>query len=174
MNKALIIVDVQNDFFPGGGLPVPNADLIIPIINHIGSRFECVIATQDMHPENHYSFKQWGKHCICGTWGSRINSNLNLNIDKIVTKGTKKYFDSYSGFYNKIDEETDLNEYLKEKEIKEIFVCGLVSEICVRSTILDSLKFGYKTNIVMNACKELNINNAINFFKEIKGSVNFY
>ena len=146
-NKALIIIDVQNDFCPGGALAVPNGDKIIPVINKLSVRFKRVIATQDWHPEGHMSFAVnhpgkkefdvidyngmeqvlWPAHCVSGTPGAEFHPDINTeNVDLILRKGSNPEIDSYSAFRENDKETlTGLEGYLKTLEIKETYLCGL-------------------------------------------------
>jgi len=175
--KALVIVDIQNDFLPGGALAVPEGDKIIPVVNMLQNYFELVVATQDWHPQNHKSFasnhnnkkafdvidlhglKQtlWPDHCVQGTDGSDFASQLNLNkAEAIFRKGTNAEIDSYSGFYdNGHLKSTGLAAYLRGKKIDEVYVTGLCGDICVFFTAIDSLKEGFQTYIIKDATQPL-------------------
>ncbi|MFW6172301.1 MAG: bifunctional nicotinamidase/pyrazinamidase [Elusimicrobiota bacterium] len=174
--KALVIVDVQNDFCPGGALAVPDGDKIITNINKISKsdQFHKVVATQDWHPENHVSFASnhdkdpyetikindinqtlWPAHCVPGTKGAEFHPDLDIKpVDLIIRKGSNPSIDSYSAFLeNDKKTETGLHYYLKGMEIDEISVCGLATNYCVYYTCLDGLKFGFKVNLLQNATK---------------------
>lgn len=175
--KTLIIIDVQNDFMPGGPLEVPFGDLIVPVINRILDNYDLVLATQDWHPENHKSFASnhfgtkpfdkivlhdqlqilWPDHCIQGTAGAEIDKNIKS--DKIATifrKGMDPEVDSYSGFYdNNHKLSTGLAGYLKEKGVTEIHFCGLAADICVYNSILDSIREGFYATLVEDASRPL-------------------
>jgi len=189
--NALIIVDVQNDFCPGGALPVPDGNRIIPVINKISSRFYKVIATQDWHPENHISFAKthnkkvydtikigkieqtlWPVHCVQGTYGANFHKELNLNnVDLILRKGTNPEIDSYSAFLeNDKKTETGLHYYLKGLKIKNIYICGLATDYCVFFTALDGKKLGFNVNVILNASKGVDVpeGNVQNSIKEMK------
>ncbi|MFN3966649.1 MAG: bifunctional nicotinamidase/pyrazinamidase [Endomicrobiia bacterium] len=176
--NALIIVDVQNDFCPGGALAVPEGDKIIPVINKISSKFYKVIATQDWHPSNHISFAKthnkklyekikignieqtlWPEHCVQGTPGANLHKDLNLNnVQLILRKGTNPDIDSYSAFLeNDRKTETGLHYYLKGLKIKNIYVCGLATDYCVYFTALDGIKFGFKVSVIIDASKGVNV-----------------
>jgi len=180
MNKALILVDIQNDFCPGGSLAVNDGDKIIPIVNSIMNKFENIIATQDWHPINHISFASnnegknvgdliqlngitqvmWPNHCVQDTKGAEFVDTLNISkITKIFQKGTNKNVDSYSGFFdNDHQSETGLSDYLKSQNINEIYVTGLATDYCVKYTVLDALNLGFKTNLIIDAVKGVNLN----------------
>ena len=175
--KALIIVDVQNDFCESGSLAVPQSNSIIAVINElmISGDYDKVIATQDFHPSDHMSFasnnnaelfsdleldngeiqKMWPDHCVQGTLGADFHKDLNLKtIDKIVKKGMHSNIDSYSGFFdNDKSSKTELDDYLKINNIVEVDIVGLALDYCVSDTALDSKKLGYKTNILIKGTK---------------------
>ena len=175
--NALIIVDVQNDFLPGGSLAVPDADTIIPIINKISENFDLVVATQDWHPEGHSSFASqhqgkepfeqielngnaqtlWPDHCVQGSHGAEFDKNLNLKpVEAIFRKGTNLEIDSYSGFYdNNHEKSTALADYLRAKQIDEIYICGLAADVCVYFTALDALQEDFTTYLITDATKGL-------------------
>ena len=177
--KTLLITDVQNDFIPGGALPVPNGDKIVPIINAIQQKFDLVIATQDWHPEDHVSFASnhkgastfdeieilgkrqtlWPNHCVQGTKGAELHPNLNtLKCEAIFRKGTDKAIDSYSAFYdNGHIKSTGLAGYLKEKGTSQLFLCGLAADICVYYSIRDAFKEGFDCFFIEDASKALDI-----------------
>lgn len=176
---ALAIVDVQNDFMPGGQLEVPKGHTIVPLINRLQKYFDLVVATQDWHPKSHKSFasnhtnkkpfdeislngmKQilWPDHCIQGSKGAEFHPDLEINkIAAIFRKGMDPEIDSYSGFYdNNHQISTGLSGYLKEKEISEIHFCGLAGDICVYHTIKDSLKEGFSATLIEDVSPPLSI-----------------
>ncbi|HEA28485.1 MAG TPA: bifunctional nicotinamidase/pyrazinamidase [Leeuwenhoekiella sp.] len=175
--KALIIIDVQNDFMPGGALAVNEGDEIVPIINDLQQRFDLVIATQDWHPENHASFAKnhagkkefevidlegkeqvlWPVHCVQNTVGAAFHTDLHTaKIEAIFRKGTDPKIDSYSGFYdNAHQKSTGLAGYLREKEIDELYFCGLAADFCVFYSILDALQEGFSTYLVEDATRPI-------------------
>jgi nicotinamidase/pyrazinamidase len=176
-NKALIITDVQNDFCPGGALPVENGDQVVPIINEISGSFHKVIATQDWHPYNHISFatihakepyqtietnhgnqKLWPDHCVQGTSGAGFHKDLNIRpVDLIIRKGTNPGIDSYSTFLeNDKQTETGLIYYLNGMNIKEIYLTGLATDYCVYYSALDALRYGLKVFVILDACRGVN------------------
>jgi len=176
--KALLIIDVQNDFIPGGSLEVPEGNVIMPVINRVQNKFDLVIATQDWHPENHSSFasnhpgnkpydiivlngmKQilWPDHCVQGSKGADFPSELEIRkIAAVFRKGMNHEIDSYSSFYdNGHLVSTGLSGYLKDKGITELFFCGLAGDICVYYSILDSLKEGFSSTLIEDAACPLN------------------
>jgi nicotinamidase/pyrazinamidase len=186
--KALIIVDIQNDFLQGGRLAVKGGNEVIPIINSIQEKFDLVVATQDWHPEGHKSFasqysnkreyekielnniKQtlWPDHCVQNTFGAEISSELNQNrIEAIFRKGMNSNVDSYSGFFDNGKLKcTGLGDFLKGRGVNEVFVCGLAADYCVYFTAKDALELGFKSNIIENATKAINLVNFENSKKK--------
>lgn len=177
--KALILVDLQNDFLPGGALAVPQGNKVIPIANQLQRAFEIVVATQDWHPANHDSFAAnhpgknvfeqidlnglpqtlWPVHCVQNTKGAELAPALDHSrIEKIFQKGTDPGIDSYSGFFdNGHRKSTGLGEWLRERGVTEVFVCGLATDYCVKFTALDAAKFGFKTHLIEDACRGVNL-----------------
>jgi len=177
--KALILVDIQNDFLPGGALAVPDGDRIIPIANGLQGAFPLVVATQDWHPANHGSFaanhpgKQvfeqielnglpqtlWPVHCVQNTPGAALAASLKQDrIARIFQKGTDPGIDSYSGLFdNGHRKSTGLGEWLKEKSVTDVFVCGLATDYCVKFTALDAVQFGFKANLIEDASRGVNL-----------------
>ncbi len=173
--KALILVDIQNDFCPGGALPVPEGDKIVPVVNELMPHFDLVVATQDWHPRDHGSFAAnhsgkkpgdvvelnglqqilWPAHCVQGSPGAAFRKGLDLSrVDKIVQKGTDPGVDSYSGFFdNGGRKATGLGDYLKERGVSDVYVCGLATDYCVKFTALDAVKLGFRTWVVEDACR---------------------
>lgn len=175
--KALIVVDLQNDFVPGGALGVPGGDEITPIVNRLMPRYDLVVATQDWHPENHGSFAAtaedigtvvdlhglpqvlWPKHCIAGDDGADFVDGLELDaIDIVFQKGTDPRIDSYSGLFdNGRKKATGLHDYLQEKSVTEAHVVGLATDYCVKFTALDLVDTGFKTVLIEDACRGVNL-----------------
>jgi len=147
--KALIIVDLQNDFLPGGALPAPEGNKIIPEINRIMDQFNLVVASRDWHPENSTHFDRWPPHCVRNTAGAAFPAELDSEkIDKEFLKGTRDRDDGYSAFEAT---SSSLDAYLKENNISELYLTGLTTEYCVKSTALDAVKYGYRTYVISNA-----------------------
>ncbi len=179
MVKALILVDLQNDFFEGGALDVPESNSIIPVINGILNLFSLVVFTKDWHPEGHISFASshkgkkefdsikidglvqilWPEHCIQNSFGSRIHDRIKVREDAIfITKGSDKYVDSYSGFYdNHKKHSTGLGDLLKMKNATDIYICGLATDYCVKYTALDSAEYNFNTWLIIDASKAVNM-----------------
>lgn len=147
--KALIIVDVQNDFCPGGALPAPEGDRVISVINRLMNQFRIIVASRDTHPSNSRHFDKWPVHCVKGTKGAEFHPDLDVSkIQKELHKGTDDKDDGYSAF-----EATNENlfEYLKKKQVTEVYVTGLTTEYCVKNTALDSIGHGFRTYVVTEA-----------------------
>jgi nicotinamidase/pyrazinamidase len=175
--KALIIVDVQNDFLPGGALAIPDGDAVIPAINKIMPHFNLIVATQDWHPPNHMSFASnhdglkpfekivingreqvlWPDHCVQGTIGAELADGLQGNpIEALFRKGTDPRIDSYSGFFdNDHRTRTGLSGYLREKGATELYFCGLAADICVYFSVRDALSQGFRSYILEEATQPL-------------------
>ena len=182
-NAALIVVDVQNGFTPGGNLAVANADEIIPNINEIATYFENIIITQDWHPEDHISFadnhpnKQpfdtveldygtqvlWPSHCVQGTYDAELHPNLKLpTAQLIIRKGFHRYIDSYSAFMEADHKTTTgLSGYLKERAIDTVFVVGIATDFCVAWTAIDAVTLGFKTFVIADATKGIDLNGSL-------------
>ena len=180
MKRALIVVDLQNDFCPGGALAVSHGDEIVPIINDLMARehFDLIVATQDWHPANHLSFASqhgktpgemielngqtqvlWPDHCVERTPGAELVSELETSrIARIFQKGQKREVDSYSGFFdNDHQTETGLGGYLKTENVDEVFVCGLATDYCVKYSALDAKALGFATHLIEDASRGVNL-----------------
>lgn len=189
MKKALLIIDVQNDFCENGALAVPNANSIIPYINNLSqsNTFDEIILSQDFHPKDHVSFAAnhptqkvgdsvvlgdntsqilWPIHCVQGTFGTKFHETLNQStVTKIIQKGTNKFIDSYSAFYdNNHKVATGLTTYLKSKEITHVEIVGLALDYCVKFSALDAIHEGFKTSIHYKGTKAVNLQS--NDYKE--------
>src|SRR3954468_23675680 len=156
MPEALVIVDFQNDFTPGGALAVPHGDEIAPRLRELidSGRFELVVATRDWHPADHGSFgAPWPVHCVAGTLGAQLHADLDpTNVDVIVDKGQAVDTDGYSGF-----EGTDLEALLRERGITEVTVVGLATDYCVKNTALDALKAGFQVTVDSSAARGVEV-----------------
>ena len=163
--KALIIGDVQNDFCPGGALPVPGGDQVVEVINRMQPKFELVVAIQDWHPADHGSFAAnhpgrspgeqielaglpqilWPVHCVQGTPGAELHPGLDRSrIARVFRKGTDPSVDSYSGFFdNGRRSSTGLGEYLKDQGVTDVYICGLATDYCVKATAMDAANLGF-------------------------------
>ncbi len=178
-NRALIIVDVQNDFCPGGALAVEQGDRIIPVINQVAPRFDVVVATRDWHPADHVSFASshegkeegetvqvgdleqvlWPDHCVQDTAGARLHASLDLRpVNLILHKGTRRELDSYSGFLETDHRtSTGLAGYLRELGVSQVTVCGLATDYCVLFTALDSVDAGFSTRLLTDATRAIDV-----------------
>ena len=176
---VLIIVDVQNDFIPGGALAVTEGDLVVPVINQLQEKFEHILATQDFHPADHGSFAAnhqgkmpgelidlagltqilWPVHCVQGSEGADFHPDLDKNNwEKVFQKGKNREVDSYSGFFDNARRgDTGLGNYLKEKGIEQVFVCGLALDYCVKFTALDAKSLGFETFLITDATRAVNL-----------------
>ncbi|MBN2554172.1 MAG: bifunctional nicotinamidase/pyrazinamidase [Spirochaetales bacterium] len=174
-NTALLVVDVQVDFCPGGNLPVPEGEEVVPVINRLMRHFRRIAATQDWHPRDHVSFASnhpgsspfetihtkegeqilWPDHCVQGTAGSEFHPDLDtLPFDLILRKGTDPKLDSYSAFFeNDHETSTGLHFYLEGLKIDTVYVVGLALDVCVFYTVMDALKLGYRSVVVEDACR---------------------
>lgn len=147
--KALVIVDVQNDFCPGGALAAPEGDKVVPVINKLIDKFDFIVASRDWHPAESQHFEKWPKHCIAGTIGAALHPDLNQSkINKIFSKGTENKDDGYSAFEATSD---NLAAYLRKEGVTELYHCGLTTEYCVKETAMDSLKSGFNTFVISDA-----------------------
>ena len=147
--RCLLIVDLQNDFCPGGALAVDRGDEIVPRINRIMGGFDLVVASRDMHPAGSSHFKTWPVHCVAGTPGADFHPGLDINkVHCFIEKGTTMEDDGYSDFEST---NIDLARYLGAQAVSELFVCGLATDYCVKATVLDALHHGFKT-IVLEDC----------------------
>jgi len=178
--KALILVDLQNDFMPGGALAVEEGNEVVAIANYLAPRFDLVVATQDWHPANHASFASthqgrkpgdqvelngvtqtlWPDHCVQGTPGADFHANLHRNsIDRIFHKGTNPEIDSYSGFYdNNRQFSTGMTDWLRKQGVEQVYIMGLATDYCVKFTALDAIKEGFRTFLITDGCRGVNLN----------------
>ncbi len=175
--KTLVLVDVQNDFMPGGALPIARGGEIVPVINKIQGKFALVVSTQDWHPANHKSFASqhksrkpfetidlngleqtlWPDHCVQGSRGAEFHKGLDMRpTEAVFRKGTDPEIDSYSGFYdNGHRRKTGMAGYLRERGATELYFCGLAADICVFYTLMDGLKEGFQCAFVEDAARAL-------------------
>jgi len=181
--NTLLIIDVQNDFCPGGKLAVPDGDSVVPIINSLIPKFDSIIQTQDWHPRGHHSFASshegkepydtvemdygtqvlWPDHCVQGTHGSEFHPDLNTTkTEVIIRKGFRKEIDSYSTFYeNDQKTPTGLTGYLRERGISEIYTAGLATDFCVKWSVIDGLKENFNVHIIEDAVKGIDIDGSV-------------
>jgi nicotinamidase/pyrazinamidase len=191
IKRALLLIDIQNDFMPGGALAVPEGDKIVDFVNTMiitsyGFGTE-VVATMDWHHADHGSFASqhgvapftmgelggkpqmmWTDHCVQGTKGAELHADL-ITPKTTVYKGMDKTVDSYSGFFdNNKQNDTGLNNFLKEREITDLFIMGLATEYCVKFTALDAAALGYDVTVSLNGCRGLNPTDIDNAIKEMR------
>jgi len=177
--RALILVDLQYDFCPGGALAVSAGDEVIAIANRVIPHFQTVVATQDWHPANHASFAvnhpgaqvgqvitlatgpqvMWPAHCVQDTRGAELHADLpHAKLDGVVRKGTDPAIDSYSGFFdNGHLKQTELHAWLTERWIKQVYVLGLATDYCVKFTVLDALQLGYDVKLIEDGCRGVDL-----------------
>jgi len=182
-NACLVVVDVQNDFIPGGALAVPQGDEVVPEINRLAARFDDVILTQDWHPRGHASFASshpgkkpfetielpygsqvlWPDHCVQGTAGAAFHPDLNLTkAQLVIRKGHHRDIDSYSAFLEADRETTTgLAGYLKERGFRKLYVCGLATDFCVAWTALDARAAGFDTTVIEDACRAIDLDGSL-------------
>jgi nicotinamidase/pyrazinamidase len=153
--KALLVVDVQNDFCPGGALAVQNGDAVVPVINGMMAQFPLVVASKDWHPDSTVHFRKWPVHCVHDSHGAEFHPALKKDdIRQVFFKGTKDKDDGYSAFEST---NLDLSLFLKEKGIDEIYVAGLATDYCVKATAIDAVRLGFKSFVVADAVAAVNI-----------------
>ncbi|MEX0746589.1 MAG: bifunctional nicotinamidase/pyrazinamidase [Rhodothermales bacterium] len=182
---ALLVVDIQNDFCPGGRLPVPGGDEIIPAINKLATTFDHVLLTQDWHPEGHRSFASshsgkrpfdtievpygeqilWPDHCIQGSRGAQFHRDLDVNkAELIIRKGFRKEIDSYSAFFeNDHETPTGLTGYLRERGIDTLFIAGLATDFCVHWSAVDGRKHGFEVYVIEDASRGIDTMGSMNY-----------
>lgn len=173
--RALLLVDIQNDFLPGGALAVPRGDKIIPVVQRTMAAFPLTIATQDWHPADHGSFASqhpgrnigdvvdlnglpqvlWPDHCIEKTRGAELAGQLQATrIARVFHKGTDRTVDSYSGFFdNGRRKSTGLDAYLRDQDVSELYIAGLATDYCVKATALDARQLGFDTYVILDAIR---------------------
>jgi nicotinamidase/pyrazinamidase len=177
--RALLLVDLQYDFLPGGALAVANGDETIAVARRLMPRFETVVATQDWHPSNHASFAVnhpgtqpgqkidldglsqvlWPPHCVEGTRGAELHDDLDRRrLATVIRKGQDPRIDSYSGFFdNGRRKATGLHDWLQEHRIQQLYVMGLATDYCVKATVIDAIELGYDVWLIENGCRGVNL-----------------
>jgi len=183
MATALIVIDVQNDFCPGGALAVPEGDLIVEGINALMDDFDTVVLTQDWHPAGHSSFASshedkepyevidmpygpqvlWPEHCVQGSPGAELHADLNVTrANVIIRKGTNPAIDSYSAFFeNDQTTPTGLDGYLKALGVTEVTMVGLATDFCVQFSALDAARLGFKVNVREDLCRAIDLDGSL-------------
>jgi nicotinamidase/pyrazinamidase len=178
-HDILLIVDVQNDFCPGGGLAIPRGDEVVPLVNCLAARFQHVVLTQDWHPRGHLSFAStypgkrpyetvalsygtqvlWPDHCIQGTRGAELRADLQVpHAELVLRKGFHREIDSYSGFVeNDRKTSTGLAGYLRERGFTRVFLAGLAFDFCVRYSAEDAHREGFEVTVVEDACRGIDV-----------------
>ena len=180
---CLVVVDLQNDFMPGGALAVPRGDEVVPLVNRLAVRFDNIVLTQDWHPRRHISFASshpgkkpfetlqlsygsqvlWPDHCVQGTPGAVFHPDLNLTkAQLVIRKGHHADIDSYSAFLE-ADRRTatGLAGYLRERKLEKLYVCGLATDFCVAWTALDARAAGFDTTVIENACRAIDLDGSL-------------
>ncbi len=153
--RALLVVDVQNDFCPGGALAVPDGDKVVPVINRLMDRFELVVASKDWHPGDSVHFRKWPPHCVQNSTGAEFHPRLNAKkIRQVFLKGTMNRDDGYSAFEATSD---DLAAVLKKSGVTDLYVTGLATDYCVRASALDGVRNGFRTFVVTDAVGAVNV-----------------
>ncbi len=182
MTNALIVIDVQNDFCPGGALAVPEGDVIVPGINALMPEFNAVILTQDWHPAGHSSFATshpgkdpyglidmpygpqvlWPDHCVQGTDGARFHAGLRVDGDLIIRKGFRADIDSYSAFFeNDQATPTGLDGYLRNRGITDLTFVGLATDFCVHFSAVDAAKLGFGVSVRLDLCRAIDLDGSL-------------
>ena len=185
---VLAVIDVQNDFCPGGALAVADGDAVVPVINRLARKFRHVIMTQDWHPKGHQSFASshagpkpfetieaaygpqtlWPDHCVQGTAGAAFHKDLDLpRAELIIRKGFRPEIDSYSAFYeNDHETTTGLTGYLRSRGLKRVFFCGLATDFCVHYSAVDAAGDGFKAVLIEDACRAIDLEGSLAAAKE--------
>jgi nicotinamidase/pyrazinamidase len=182
-SDVLLVVDIQNDFCPGGGLAVPAGDEIVPLVNRVAQRFQHVVLTQDWHPAGHSSFASanfgsnpfdvatfpygpqvlWPDHCVQGTIGAEFHAGLDIpHVELIIRKGYRHAIDSYSAFYeNDRKTPTGLGGYLRERRLKRVFLAGLALDFCVRYSAEDGHRCGFDVAVIEEATRGIDLDGSV-------------
>ena len=185
----LLIVDIQNDFCPGGNLSVPRGDEVVPLINSLAARFSHVVLTQDWHPRDHFSFASshpgknpyqtieaaygtqvlWPDHCVQGTSGAAFREDLAVpHAELVLRKGYHREIDSYSAFYeNDRKTRTGLAGYLRERGFSRVFLAGLAFDFCVRYSAEDAHREGFEAIVVGDACRGIDVDGSMAATREL-------
>lgn len=186
---VFLVVDIQNDFCPGGGLAVPRGDEVVPLINGLATKFAHVVLTQDWHPPGHLSFASshpgkapyqtievaygtqvlWPDHCVQGTAGAAFRNDLQVpHAELVLRKGYHRAIDSYSAFYeNDRKTHTGLAGYLRERGFKRVFIAGLAFDFCVRYSAEDARRDGFEAVVIEDACRGIDVDGSMAATREI-------
>lgn len=184
-----LVVDIQNDFCPGGGLAVPRGDEVLPVINGLAAKFAHVVLTQDWHPRGHLSFASshlgkapyqtialpygtqvlWPDHCVQGTAGAAFRDDLRIpHAELVLRKGYHRAIDSYSAFYeNDRKTHTGLAGYLRERGFRRVFIAGLALDFCVRYSAEDARREGFEVVVIEDACRGIDVNGSMAATREV-------
>ena len=182
-SDVLVVVDVQNDFCPGGGLAVPHGDEVVPLVNRLAAQFKNVVLTQDWHPSDHLSFASshkgmspfdvievsygnqvlWPDHCVQSTTGAAFHSALQIpQAELVIRKGFHREIDSYSTFYeNDRKTPTGLTGYLRDRGLKRVMLAGLAFDFCVRYSAEDARREGFEVVVIEDACRGIDLNGSV-------------
>ena len=177
--ECLILVDLQNDFMPGGALAVPSGHEVVPVANQLAARFEFVVASQDWHPPQHESFASqhsgrnvgetiqlrgitqvlWPDHCVQGTFGAEFYQGLDQSqVSEVVQKGTDPGIDSYSAFFDNARlRSTGLGDRLRERDVDTVYLLGLATDYCVKFSALDAVSLGFRAKVVREGCRGIDL-----------------
>lgn len=193
MRSVLLIVDVQNDFIPGGALPTRDGGEVVPVVNRVQPAFDLVVATQDWHPADHGSFASnhsgkkpgeivdlngleqilWPDHCVQGSWGAAFHPDLDRSrVDAVIRKGTDPAIDSYSAFFdNGRKKATGLEDHLRARNVTDVWLAGLATDYCVLWSARDAVSLGFRTHLIEDACRgvELKPGDIARAIEEMRG-----
>jgi nicotinamidase/pyrazinamidase len=181
--SVLLVIDVQNDFCPGGALAVPDGDAVVPVINQLANRFHNAVLTQDWHPHDHHSFASqhpgaapfssvsmpygdqtlWPDHCVQHSAGAQFHPELRVPCTQLVIrKGFRRGIDSYSAFFeNDRITATGLAGYLRERGLSQLTVAGLATDFCVAYSAIDAARLGFEVTVILQACRAINLNGSL-------------
>ena len=182
-NSALLMIDIQNDFCPGGALAVADGDAVVAISNNLQSKFGVRVLTQDWHPADHSSFADnhegaepfsmtempygpqvlWPRHCVIGSDGAEFHKQLEVDTaDMIIRKGFRSGIDSYSAFFeNDHETQTGLAGYLRERGVDHVYLTGLATDFCVCYSALDAVKQGFQATVIEDACRAIDLDGSL-------------
>jgi nicotinamidase/pyrazinamidase len=192
----LLVVDIQNDFCPGGGLAVPRGNEVVPLINGLAAKFAHVVLTQDWHPRGHLSFasshpgKQpyqtievaygtqvlWPDHCVQGTEGAAFRNDLAIpHAELVLRKGYHRQIDSYSAFYeNDRRTRTGLAGYLRERDLRRVFLAGLAFDFCVRYSAEDARREGFEVIVIEDVCRGIDVDGSMSATRQLFRSLGIH